>query len=605
MVNLVDTPGHVDFSGKVTRSMRSIDGAVVVIDAVEGIMAQTESVLHSAIKERVKPILFINKIDRLIRELKLTSKEIQTKLAQIIKQTNTLISEATKTENSLCWEISVSQGNVAFGSALHKWGFTAQQLKEKALQFQDVINFYKADKVEDLAALLPIHKPILKMILEQLPSPKAAQEYRIHHIWKGDTTSPAGNSLRLCDSNGPLIIGIIRVVTNSRYGHIAVGRVFSGTVKRGTMIRIYPQELPSKIQRLSLFMGSRRIVVPAITAGNICGVTGQMDIKAGDTLTGLTVPSGMVPFEEITYLSEPVVTIAIEPSRPRELPRLLSILDDLTKKDPNLVFLVNEKTGENLLSGLGLLHLELALNDMQKAGIQVEASDPIVLYRETLKNSVTFPNLQYSPNGKNGILISVLNWENKTDSNKELVWFDDERNNVLTFLAPSNISETEKESLIAGFIWAMERGPLCGEPLGSTIVQIHKLELSDQPPEKGRVELMSMIKDAIFQAFKESGMTLLEPIYQIQVLVPTNLLSEITNIIMAKRGKISQIDHKGLIASINGTLPVSETFDLANVIRSKTSGRATWQTSFALWERVPNGRTKVIADQIKKRKGWQ
>jgi len=609
VVNLVDTPGHVDFSGKVTRSLRVIDGAIVVVDAVEGVMAQTENVLRAAVGDRVRPVLFINKLDRLIRELKLSPKEIQEKLTAIIKQVNDIIVETMGTPDSASWQVSPESDTVAFGSALHTWGFTISQMNRQSLHFRDVSTFYEQDRVGQLAQLLPITDPILEMVLQKLPSPRQAQSYRVQHIWKGKLDSPAGLALAMCGSDGPLIGLVSSLVEDPRYGQVAVARVFSGTVRQGTMTRVLPADFKSTIQRVSLFMGSKRIVVPAVVAGNICGLAGLEGVKAGDTIIGQTTPSGMVPFEEIRYANEPVVTVSIEPKLPRELPRLLSYLGSLTKTDPNLLVRVNKDTGEYLLSGIGLLHLEITIHDIEKAGIPVIASEPIVLYRETPRGAVTLRERQFSPNGRNALRLavdSVYHLASESKGSVEDTWLIDERGNKLNSRVPSkNIPKTAQEALVSGFVWACDRGPLCGEPIGATVVRILEVDLSSDLQDQGRVELMSMMKEALFQALARSGVTLLEPIYQIQVLIPNNSLRDVSSIILGRRGKVEQVEQKGPLVAIKGLIPVVETFDLATVLRSQTSGRALWQTRFADWRPVPESRLESIASAIRKRKGWR
>jgi elongation factor 2 len=423
----------------------------------------------------------------------------------------------------------------------------------------------------------------------------------VKFIWKGDISTPAGLALRQCERDGPLIITITKVVAESKHGLVAVGRLFSGTIRRGTQIRIFPSDRLQKAQRVTLFMGSRQVVIPALTAGNICGIIGLDEVKPGDTITGQHVIEGMVPFEEITYLSEAVVTIAIEPHHTKDLPRLLTSIEDLTKSDPNLVFSVNEQTGENLLSGLGLLHLEIALKDIAASGIQVYASDPIVLYRETLRNSYTHPENHPSPNNKNAVRISVQFHDEMTAL--EPVWQADSRGNILTGLVDFGNSPSVKEAIVDGFNWAMERGPLCSEPVGMTLVHIEELEVSPDINERSRVELMSMVREAIFLGFEKAGTTLLEPIYSLEVVVPTEFQKETVNVIKSKRGQLEDVEFRGDLVTITGIVPVAESFDLADVLRSRTAGKAIWQTKFSRWQIVPEQRAASIVSVIKKRRG--
>ncbi|MEM2820549.1 MAG: GTP-binding protein, partial [Candidatus Bathyarchaeia archaeon] len=155
LINLVDTPGHVDFTGKVTRALRVVDGAIVLVDAVEGIMAQTEVVTRQALSERVKPILLINKVDRLIRELRLPADEIQRRISRIIREFNSLIDLYGEPKFRDEWKVSVSRGDVAIGSALHKWGLTSKIAVEKGIKFSDIIDMYSNGRWQELQEIIP------------------------------------------------------------------------------------------------------------------------------------------------------------------------------------------------------------------------------------------------------------------------------------------------------------------------------------------------------------------------------------------------------------------------------------------------------------------
>ena len=210
LINLIDTPGHIDFSGAVTRSLRAVDGALVVVDAVEGPMTQTETVLMQALRERVKPILFINKVDRLIKEIKLNPDEIQKKFAKIIARVNNLIEKYAPPEHKKDWQVKVENGSVAFGSALHKWGLNLVHMKKKGVTFKEIIDAYTGEKmdidvkVDALSKQAPLAEPILDMFIEHLPNPLQAQSYRQGQIWPGDPQSEIGKGMANVDPNGPL-----------------------------------------------------------------------------------------------------------------------------------------------------------------------------------------------------------------------------------------------------------------------------------------------------------------------------------------------------------------------------------------------------------------
>ena len=211
VINMIDTPGHVDFSGRVIRSLRAIDGAVVVCDAVEGIMTQTETVTRMALDERVKPVFFINKIDRLIKELRLTPEKMQEKLATVVANFNDLIDTYGEPGYKDEWKVAIQNGSVTFGSAKDKWAINVDMMKEKGISFKDVIDAYKNEKVEELAEKAPLAEAILGMVVKHHPPPHVAQKYRIPKIWKGDLESDIGKSILNCDETGPAVMMIVNM----------------------------------------------------------------------------------------------------------------------------------------------------------------------------------------------------------------------------------------------------------------------------------------------------------------------------------------------------------------------------------------------------------
>ncbi|MCK4933937.1 GTP-binding protein, partial [Candidatus Bathyarchaeota archaeon] len=415
LINLVDTPGHVDFTGKVTRALRAIDGAVVVVDAVEEVMVQTETVTRQALNERVKPVLFINKVDRLIKELRLGPQEIQEKLARIIRDFNNLIALYGEPEQKEKWKVEAGNGSVAFGSALHRWGFTVDIAKEKGLRFNEIIEAYKNDKVEDLMEQLPLHKAILAMVVDHLPNPVDAQKYRIPKVWKGDVDSEIGRAMLSADPKGPIVICITLTQMDPHAGLVATGRLFSGVVKEGARVYLVGAKQEYRIQQVSMYMGAFREGVDQIDAGNIAALLGLDKARAGETLVSVSHKDAMIPFERIKYVSEPVITIAIEPKHPRDLPRLIDVMGRLAIEDPNLVTSINKETGEYLLSGMGELHLEIAVKFLKEyagGGLEIITSKPLVVYREsTLTQGVVA--MAKSPNKHSKFWIQVEPLEEK------------------------------------------------------------------------------------------------------------------------------------------------------------------------------------------------
>ncbi len=629
VINLIDTPGHVDFTGKVTRALRAIDGAVVVVDAVEEVMVQTETVTRQALGERVKPVLFINKVDRLITELRLGPKDIQKKLARIIDRFNRLIDIFGEPEFKDKWKVRPDLNNVAFGSAKDKWGFTLKQAMEKGMTFNDVLNFYTEGRLDELRELFPVHKAVLDMVIEHIPNPKIAQKYRLPKIWKGDLNSEVGQAMLNCDENGPVAFMVTNVMVDERAGLVATGRLLSGTLRPGQEVYLINKGVKDRILQVGMYMGPYREVVDHMIAGNIPAVLGLEGVTAGETVT--TLPD-MVPFESIKYISEPVVTVAIEPKNTRDLPKLINALRKLAIEDPNLKVSINEETGEYLISGMGTLHIEVSIHFLQDMGLEVITSPPIVVYRETItKKSPIFPGK--SPNKHNRIkvyldklsddLVNMITSGEITDRTprRELqkilmehgwsaeearrVWaVDNERGNILVDMTKGvQYLQESKQMLISAFYDFVKEGALCREPVRGVKVVIVDAEFHEDPAHRTLAQVVPMMHRALLGGELAAEPSLYEPIMKIQVQVPTEFIGAVTSVLASKRGQVTNIDQREYYAVVNGYIPVSETFDLAPVLRGATQGRAFWQSQFSHWQLVPKSLLPELVKSIRTRKG--
>jgi elongation factor 2 len=458
IINLVDTPGHVDFTGKVTRALRVIDGAVVVVDAVEEIMAQTEIVTRQALEERVRPVLFINKVDRLITELQLNEEQIQKKLDHIISRFNDLIELYAETQFKNQWKISASLGNVAFGSALHGWGFTLDMAKQQGTKFSDIINAYVEGKQGQLQKNLPVYEAVFEMAIKTIPNPREAQAYRIEKIWDGHINSKIGNALVECNDNAPTIIFVTNVHADSNGNTTATGRIFSGKAQKGDRLHLVDALAETVVKEVSIDMGSFHEEVSEVSAGNLASLTLAGEVKVGETLVDLAHKEGMVPFEAICYVSEPVVTLAVEPKNPKDIPILLDGLEKLAGEDPNLKVTVDEETGEYLLSGMGELHLEIAINQLKSTcTIDVEVSSPRVVYMESVQKKGIVA-LAKSPNKLNSFWVQVEPEQEEqakpsADEEDGIILSVDEHRNVLLDCTgkTEQVSEQVLEAIITGF----------------------------------------------------------------------------------------------------------------------------------------------------------
>ncbi|TLY06261.1 MAG: elongation factor EF-2, partial [Thaumarchaeota archaeon] len=406
VINMIDTPGHIDFTGRVTRALRAIDGVVVVSDSVEGVMTQTETVTRQALEERVRPVLYINKIDRLVKELKLNPDEMQKWLMNIISHFNQLIDIYAEPEIKEKWKVSIQGNSVAFGSAKDRWGFNFKMAKKTGINFKDVYDAYTSNDpaaIKALANRSPLADAVLGMVVEHHPPPHVAQKYRIPKIWPGDLDSDIGKSLIACDDKGPVLMMVTTINVDPQAGRVATGRLYSGTIKDGDDVYLVDAKRPGRVQSVNIYMGNTREIVSFIPAGNIPALLGLDYAIAGETISTV---KGAHAFESIKYVSEPVVTIAVEPKHPKDLPKLVEGLRTITVEDPNLIVKINEETGETLMAGMGVLHLEIATSLLQEKGLEIVTTQPLINYRETIRAKAG-PIMSKSPNKHNKIFMRV------------------------------------------------------------------------------------------------------------------------------------------------------------------------------------------------------
>ncbi|MEM3579246.1 MAG: elongation factor EF-2, partial [Candidatus Bathyarchaeia archaeon] len=637
LINLIDTPGHIDFSGNVTRSLRAVDGALVVVDAVEGPMTQTETVLMQALRERVKPILFINKVDRLIRELKLSPDEIQKKFARIITRINTIIEKYAPPEHKKDWQVKVEDGRVAFGSALHKWGLNLPHMKAKGITFKDIIEAYAGEpeeigrKVEALSKRIPVYEPILDMFCEHLPSPLEAQAYRQSQIWPGDVNSPVGKAMAKVDHNGPLLMCITFIEVDPHSGVVAIGRVFSGTVEKGKVVRLVTSRQKGTIQQVYMSMATDRVIVERIPAGNIAALSGLPSIHVGETIAEEGVETA--PFEALKYVSDPVVTVAVEPENVKDLPLFDKVIHKITLEDPNLHFKIDKESGQYLLSGMGELHLEVTAYRMQEAGLKVKMSKPIVIYRETVTRDYKGPPVMgKSPNKHNRLWVTVeklpeevieavktgkINEMQTRDERqkilmKEFGWPTEDARNVIAIEGTNVLVNRIKgrqyveevlDHVKSGFRDAVMTGVLAKEPMYGLKVNLEDILIHEDPVHRGPAQILPMTWRPIWGAFLLSEPKLLEPILSFECKVPNDFVSPVISLLQKRRGRILDMVNEEDMVIVKAELPVAESFGIADELRSSTQGRAFWATQFSRWAPVPESMQADVIRQIRERKG--
>ncbi|MFB5611547.1 MAG: elongation factor EF-2 [Nitrosopumilaceae archaeon] len=628
VINMIDTPGHVDFSGRVIRSLRAIDGAVVVCDAVEGIMTQTETVTRMALEERVKPVLFINKVDRLIKELRLTPEKMQETLANVVSNFNELLDTYAEPEYKDKWKVSIQEASVTFGSAKDRWAINVDLMKEKGITFKDVIEAYQNEKVEELVEKAPLADAVLGMVVKHHPPPHVAQKYRIPKIWHGDLDSDIGKALLECKDDGPTIMMVVNMVLDKAAGPVAIGRLFSGTIKDGQTINIIDAKREGRIQSVNFFMGNQREQVGELGAGNIPALMGLTEARAGNTLSSV---KDIQMFEGVKYISEPVVQVAIEPKHPKDLPKLVEVLKQLTIEDPNLVVKIDEESGETIVAGMGVLHLDIATHRIQDAKVDIVTSEPLINYRETVKATCE-PIMAKSPNRHNKIFMKVEplepaigdmlrsgqisemkdkkemtellkkeGWD--TDTIKRIMKLDSRGNVMINGTKGVQFVQESTDSINSGFDEVMKEGPLCKEQMRDCKFTFTHFVPHEDPAHRGLSQLGPASRRACMGALLTAGTAILEPILGIEVRVPTDLVGNVATVLSGKRGKVLDMMQKGALSIVTGELPASETFTLSEEMRGQTAGKAMWNTHFKAWAEVPKSKLSEMISEIRKRKG--
>jgi elongation factor 2 len=631
LINLIDTPGHVDFGGDVTRAMRALDGCIILVCAVEGIMPQTETVIRQALKERVRPVLFINKVDRLINELKVTPEEMQKKFVSIITEVNRRIASQLPEPLNKEWQVRAEDGTVAFGSAFHNWAVNVPAMKRTGINFAKVYEYCKNNDQKTLAKKAPVHEVLLNMVIKHVPNPLEAQKIRIPVIWKGDKESEVGKAMLNCDSKGPVAMMVTKIVVDPHAGEVAIGRLFSGTVSRGMELWVSGMPNPQRSQTIALSVGADRIPIDHMEAGNIVAIAGLKDAIAGSTVTS---ERNMEPFEKISHYTEPVVTVAIEAKHMKDLPKLVDVLRTVAKADPSIQVEINNETGEHLLSGMGELHLEITtyriVNDHK---VEIKASPPIVVYRENVKGkSPVFEGK--SPNKHNRFFVEVMPLEQsiidaiksgdlvvdgKIKDAKELakklqdLGMDREEARGVVMFKDNNVfidatkgiqylNETI-ELCKQGFEEAMNLGPLAQEKVMGLKVRLVDAKLHEDSIHRGPAQVIPAFRSAVYGAMCLGGRVLMEPLTKIYINCPESVMGDALRELQQRRGTIEDIHQEGEATIIVAKAPVAEMFGFASAIRGATQGRALWSTENSGFVPVPNElQTKVVAE-IRTRKG--
>ncbi|MDP4012272.1 MAG: elongation factor EF-2 [Candidatus Nanoarchaeia archaeon] len=635
LINMIDTPGHVDFGGNVTRAMRAIDGTIAMVCAVEGIMPQTETVIRQALRERVKPVLFINKCDRLIMELKLTPEQIQERIMKIILAFNRLIERIAEPEYKSKWQVSITDGSVAFGSARENWAMSFPFMKKKNIGFKDILKIYdKSISEEDQQKWIwenaPLNEVVLDMVIKHMPNPKEAQAYRVPHIWKGDLESPFGKSLMNCDPKGKVGFVITRITIDPKFGReISAGRLYSGTVKEGATVYLNNAKVSQRVSQVYTYLGVKPEALDEVPAGNIIAL-GGVSGYAGETIT--EEPDH--PFEELKHIFEPVITKSIEPSKPQDLPKLVEILRKVAKEDPSIKVEINQETGENLISGMGELHLEIIENRIiTERNFQIKTSPPIVVYRESIaKQSQEVEGK--SPNKHNKFYVKVKPqdavWshlikeailrDGRVKKNDSRIYQELEKHGIpvkearkIRAIYNGNILMDETRGIVHigevqelindAFEQVMKEGPIAKEPCTSIFIEITDCKLHEDAIHRGPAQVYPAVREGIKQAMVDAELTMFEPYQVLQIDATSEYMGAVTRLVQNKRGQLLDVNHEEDNLLVKAKMPVGEMFGFAAELRSATEGKGNFFILDQEFNKIPRDLQAKIVSGIRNRKG--
>ncbi len=633
LVNIIDTPGHVDFGGDVIRAMRAVDGAVLVVDAVEGVMPQTETVLRQALKERVRPVLFINKVDRLITEMNVAPEDMQKRFVKVVMDINNLIAKNAPEEFAKDWQVNIKDGSVCFGSGFHNWALSVPAMAKYNIKFSDIVDYCKNEKQKELAQKIPVSEVFLEMVSQHLPNPMQSQKYRIPIIWGGDLETPEGKAMTECNhSEENIAMMVTDIVLDKHAGDIASGRVYAGSIRKGMDLKVIGADKTAKVQQVGIYLGPERVILDEVVAGNIACVIGMKEVYAGQTLSNKEIK----PFESFMSDVEPVMTVSIEAKNSKDLPKLIEVVHNITKEDPNVRAELNQETGEHLISGMGELHLEITQYKIEKDNnIPITVSPPIVLYYETIQKAS--PTIEgKSPNKHNKFKISIepiepemlakikaMKFDGRIRLNKdvdiqkkfeEAGFTKDESKNIWAVHNNSilinrtkgiqNLFET-RELVIDAFMDATKEGPVAKEKVSGILVNLEDATLHEDAIHRGPAQVLPAITRAIWACILLSDYTLFEPKQKLSVSVPQDFMGSVNRVLAARRTQIERIDMEGDSCVVVGNIPVKSLIGLSQEMRGETQGRAIWTAEYAGYEKLPKSLLMPTITEIRTRKGME
>jgi elongation factor G len=614
-INIIDTPGHVDFTAEVERSLRVLDGAIVIFSAVEGVEAQSEAVWRQADRHRVPRIIYINKMDRIGASFYDTINSIKVRL-----NAKPLVLEIPiGKEDEFIGLVNLVNLKSYIFRDLSGETFDIEEIPEELLPEvtkkreelmeavadvdEEALKIYleSGDIPDDIlknairrATLFSIAFPIfvgssfknkgLQMLLDgvcdYLPSPLDKGEVKAKNM--------DGNEIELKSEPNDLLAALIfKVMADPYSGTLSFVRVYSGTLEEGTYVLNTKTGEKQRIARLLRMRANKKEEVSSIRAGDLGAIAGLKGAYTGHTISGISNP---LILEDIEF-PEPVVSVAIEPKTKADQDKLSAALAKFAIEDPTFKIKYDEDTGETIISGMGELHLEIIVDRLlREYAVGARVGRPQVAYKEAISKQTKMEGKYVRQTGGHGQYGHVVILVSPADMGKGIVFVDQTRGGVIPkeFIAPI------KEGVIA----ASENGPLLGYPVSD--VKVALIDGSYHPVDSSEIAFRIAASKAFKEALLRADPYLLEPVMNVEIITPIDFLGEVINSVNSRRGNVKGISERGHTEVLNCLIPLSTMFSYTTVLRTITQGRGSFSMIFSNYEKIP---ASVQEEIIKKAKG--
>ena len=615
-INIIDTPGHIDFTAEVQRSLRVLDGGVVVFDGVAGVEPQSETVWRQADKFKVPRICFINKMDRMGADFKKSLESILEKLTpnavtlqlpigaeenfkgvidllemkaiifegesgETIKEQeipSELLEEAEQWREKMVEKIA-GEDEVILEKYLAKEEISIEQLRKslrKSTIAYKLVPVFCGSSLKNKGV-----QPILDAVIYYLPSPIDLPPV------KG--INPETNQIieRKTDDKEPFSALAFKVATDPYVGSLTYFRVYSGVLKKGSYVLNTTSGDKERISRILRMHADSREDVDEIYAGDIAATVGLKNTSTGHTLCDEDHP---IVLEKITF-PEPVISIRVEPKNKIDEEKMGVALKRLSEEDPTFRIKMDQETNETIISGMGELHLEI-LVDRMKREFKVEANvgRPQVAYKETIKSLSEGEGKYVRQSGGRGQYGHVVIKLEPREKGKGFEFLDKIKGGAIP---KEFIPAVEK-----GVIEAMEKGIVAGYPMVNVSVTLHDGSFHEVDSSEFAFKIASSM--AFQDAARKANPVLLEPIMKLEVVIPTSFFGDVIGDLSARRGKIKETSDRLNLKIINANVPLAEMFGYATTIRSLTEGRGTFTMEFDSYEEIPKNVAQEIIEGKKK-----